>query len=218
MYSILRPELLYKNLSTDIVEHDDDIEVYKWEYDGQDVYRGSLDTQYMKYNLNVYSLYDENLKRVGIVEHDADELEIYEVLWFYDNPFARFYQNPEWKSSGKTVWSMISSDAYQDCLEDDFKTVVERCLSSKYRLVTPEMLIDPPTVYTCTSCGKCSLSPLKKCKSVEESSYFSGTNYLYVDDSFIIYDPPSDHQQPSASYEQEQTEPQESPEQPVLPE
>jgi predicted RNA-binding Zn-ribbon protein involved in translation (DUF1610 family) len=202
MYSILRPELLYTNLSTEIVEHDDDIEVYKWEYDGQDVYRGSLDPQYMKYNLNVYSLYDENLKRIGIVEHDADELEIYEVLWFYDNPFARFYQTPEWKSSGKTLWSMLSNEAYQDCLEDDFKTVIEKCISSKYRLVTPEMIIRPPTLYTCSACGKESILPLKKCKSVTESPYFSATNYLYIDDSFVIYTPPTDHRLPHASYEQ----------------
>jgi hypothetical protein len=206
MYSILRPELLYKDLSPDIVEHDNDIEVYTWEYDGREVYRGSIDLQYMKYNLNVYSLYDENLKRVGLVEHDADDLEIYEVLWFYDNPFARFYQNPEWKSTGRTLWSMISSEAYQDCLEDDFKTVVERCLSSKYRLVTPDMLIHPPTLYKCSTCGKESLSPLKNCKSVSSKNYFSFKNFLYIDDSFIIYEPPNDHQLPDASYEQAQEE------------
>jgi hypothetical protein len=202
MYSILRPELLYTNLSPDVVEHDNDIEVYTWEYDGQEVYRGSIDLQYMKYNLNVYSLYDENLKRVGLVEHDADDLEIHQVLWFYDNPFARFYQNPEWKSAERTLWSMLTSEAYQDCLEDDFKTVVERCLTSKYRLVTPEMLINPPMLYKCASCGKQSLSPLKNCKSVETHNYFSFKNFLYVDDSFIIYEPPSDHQLPDASYEQ----------------
>lgn len=199
MYSVLRPGVVYKNISEDVVEQDDDMEVYPWEYDGRDVYRGSFDPHYMKYNLNVYSLYDENLKRVGIVEHDADELEIYEVLWFYDNPFARFYQNPEWKSSGRTLWSMLSSEAYQDCLEDDFKTVVERCLSSKYRLITVDMLFKQPTVYSCSACGKQSLSPLKKCKSVTESPYFSSKNYLYVDDSFILYNPPSDHPLPSSS-------------------
>ena len=147
MYSILKPDLLYTDLSTDIVEHDDDLEVYKWEYDGKEVYRGTHDPRYLKHNLTVYCLYDDNLKRVGLVEHDADEPEIYEVLWFYDNPFARFYQNPEWKSTEKTVWSMLSSEAYQDCLEDDFKTIVERCLSSKYRLVTPEMLFKENKVY-----------------------------------------------------------------------
>lgn len=211
MYSILRPELLYNNLSPDIVEHDNDIEVYPWEYDGREVYRGSFHPEYMKYNINVYSLYDENLKRVGIVEHDADELEIYEVLWFYDNPFAMFYQNPEWKSSEKTIWSMISCDAYQDCLEDDFKTVIDRCLSAKYRLVTPEMLINSPVVYECSSCGKKSISELKNCKAVRKLPYFlENLNYLYVDDSFIVYTPPSDHQLPFASYEQEQQEQQES--------
>ena len=203
MYSVLRPELFYTDISPDIVEHDNDIEVYTWDFDGREVYRGSLDIQYMKYNLNVYFLYDENLKRIGLVEYDADDLEDYAVLWFYDNPFARFYQNPEWKSTGRTLWSMISSEAYQDCLDDDFKTVVERCLSSKYRLVTPEMLVRPPVLYKCSTCGKQSLTPLKNCKSVETEHYFSFKNFLYVDDSYIIYEPPSDHQLPDASYEQE---------------
>lgn len=216
MYSILRPELVYKNISTDVVEHDDDIEIHLWEYDGREVYRGSIDMQYMKYNLNVYSLYDENLKRVGLVEHDADELEIYEVLWFYDNPFARFYQDPEWKSTGKTIWSMLSSEAYQDCLEDDFKTVVERCLSSKYRLVTPEMLFETPTVYECTTCGKRSLSELKKCKTVSQSPYFSQNfTYLFVDDEFVIYESPNTHQLPYAYSEPEPEEQQQEYQLPV---
>jgi hypothetical protein len=218
MYSILRPELLYTNLSPDVVEHDDDIEVYPWEFDGREVYRGSYDPHYMKYNLNVYSLYDENLKRVGLVEHDADELEIYEVLWFYDNPFARFYQNPEWKSTGRTLWSMISSEVYQDLLEDDFKTVIDRSLSSSYRIVTADMLIHHPTVYNCSSCGKQSVSPLKGCKSVTESPYFSVKKFLYVDDSFVIYQPPSDYQPPCASFAQEQEEPLQEHQQPVQPE
>lgn len=207
MYSILRPDVLYKNLSTDVVEHDDDIEVYTWEYDGKEVYRGSFDPAYMQYNLNVYSLYDENLKRVGIVEHDSDELEIYEVLWFYDNPFARFYQNPEWRSTDKTVWSMLSADAYEDCLEDEFTNIIERSLGSRYRLVTPDMLINAPTIYKCSTCNKSSLSPLKNCKNIEKIPYFSSTNYLYIDDSFIIYQPPNDYlQQKSSSCEQEQLE------------
>ena len=166
MYSALRPEVYYSDISPDIVEYDDDIEVYQWEYDGQTVYRGTFDPRYMKYNLNVYWLYDENLKRIGLAEHDADEPEIYDVLWFYDNSFARFYQDPEWKSTGKTIWSMLSNEAYQDCLDDDFKTVVERSLSSNYRLITPEMLKSYPEIYECSVCGKRSLSSLKNCKAI----------------------------------------------------
>jgi hypothetical protein len=217
MYSILRPELLYTDVSPDIVEHDDDIEVYKWEYEGKDVYRGSVDPRYMNHNLNVYSLYDENLKRVGIVEHDADELELYEVLWFYDNPFARFYQDPEWTSSGTTLWSMLSPEAYQDCLDDDFKTVIDRCISSKYRLITPDMLLQTPTLYHCSTCGTKSIALLKNCKSVQETDYFSGTQYLYIDDSFVMYTPPTGHRLPTSSYEQGQTE-QEQTESAALPE
>ena len=209
MYSALRPEVYYSDISPDIVEHDDDIEVYQWEYDGQTVYRGTFDPRYMKYNLNVYWLYDENLKRVGLAEHDADEPEIYDVLWFYDNAFARFYQNPEWKSTGKTIWSMLSNEAYQDCLDDDFKTVVERSLSSNYRLITPSMLKELPTIYECSACGKRSLTELKNCRHVSKLSYITySIKCLYIDDDFVIYESPS-AQQPFASYEPEPKELQE---------
>lgn len=203
MYSALRSEVYYSDISPDIVEHDDDIEVYQWEYDGQTVYRGTFDPRYMKYNLNVYWLYDENLKRIGLAEHDADEPEIYDVLWFYDNPFARFYQDPEWKSTEKTIWSMLSNEAYQDCLDDDFKTVVERSLSSNYRLITPTMLKTPPTIYECSVCGKRSLSILKNCKAVLKLPYTTTTSKcLYIDDEFVIYENPN-AQLPFASYEPE---------------
>lgn len=203
MYSALRSEVYYSDISPDIVEHDDDIEVYQWEYDGQTVYRGTFDPRYMKYNLNVYWLYDENLKRIGLAEHDADEPEIYDVLWFYDNPFARFYQDPEWKSTGKTIWSMLSNEAYQDCLDDDFKTVVERSLSSNYRLITPEMLKSYPSIYECSLCGKRSISTLKNCKTVSKLPYVTETSKcLYIDDEFVIYESPN-APQPFASYEPE---------------
>lgn len=203
MYSALRPEVYYSDISPDVVEYDDDIEVYQWEYDGQTVYRGTFDPRYMKYNLNVYWLYDENLKRVGLAEHDADEPEIYDVLWFYDNPFARFYQDPEWTSTGKTIWSMLSNEAYQDCLDDDFKTVVERSLSSNYRLITPEMLKTKPIIYECSLCGKRSLSTLKNCKAVLNLPYVTNSNKcLYIDDEFVLYTHPN-AQPPFASYEPE---------------
>jgi hypothetical protein len=209
MYSALRPEVCYSDISPDIVEHDDDIEVYQWEYDGQTVYRGTFDPRYMQYNLNVYWLYDENLKRIGLAEHDADEPEIYDVLWFYDNSFARFYQDPQWKSTGKTVWSMLSNEAYQDCLDDDFKTVVERSLSSNYRLITPQMLKKHPEIYECSTCGKRSLLELKNCKAVSKLPYIiDSTKCLYIDDDFVIYEHSSVQQLP-ASYEQEPMELQE---------
>jgi hypothetical protein len=148
----------------------------------------------------VYWLYDDNLNRVGLAEHNADNQAEYKALWFYENPFATLYQDQSWVSKNRTLWSMMSNDAYQDCLEDDFETVFDRCLTSKYRLVTPEFLIKPPTVYECTKCGKKSLKKLKNCTDVLETSYFI-QNLLFVDDSFVLYEKSTDQQEP-ASYEQ----------------
>jgi hypothetical protein len=204
MFSLLRKGLVYKDISPDILEHDEDIDADQWVYDDKEVYRGRFDPRYTEHGLNVYWLYDDNLNRVGLAEHDADNQADYKALWFYENPFATLYQDESWVSKGKTLWSMISNDAYQDCLEDDFKTVFDRCLTSKYRLVTPDFLVNPPTVYECTKCGKKSLKKLKNCSDVTETSYFA-SNLLFVDDSFVLYEKSTVQQEP-ASYEQAQTE------------
>jgi hypothetical protein len=201
MFSFLRKGLLYKDISPDILEHDEDLDADQWTYDDKDVYRGSFDPRYTKDNLNVYWLYDDNLNRVGLAEHEADDETEFRVLWFKENPFATLYQDDNWVSKNKTLWSMISNEAYQDCLEDDFTTIFDRCLSSKYRLVTPEFLIKPPTVYECSKCGKKSLNKLKNCSEVIETSYFDSSIPLFIDESFVIYER---FKQSSSSYEQEQ--------------
>ena len=93
MLSSLRTGLIYTNISTDIVEHDLDVDADQWSYDGKDVYRGSVDPEYLSKDLNVYWLYDDNLKRVGLAEHEAKEPEVFKALWFHDNPFATLYQD-----------------------------------------------------------------------------------------------------------------------------
>jgi hypothetical protein len=203
MFSKLRKGLIYNDISPDILEHDEDIDADQWVYDDKEVYRGTFDPRYTKDNLNVYWLYDDNLNRVGLAEHDADNQAEYKALWFYSNPFATLYQDESWKSKEKTLWSMLTNEAYQDCLEDDFKTVFERCLTSKYRLVTPEFLINPPVIYECTKCGKKSLNKLKNCLDVTEINYFTNSNLLFVDDSFVIYEKSIDLP-PLVSSEQEQ--------------
>lgn len=208
MFSILRKGLVYKDISPDILEHDEDLDADQWTYDDKDVYRGSFDPRYTKDNLNVYWLYDDNLNRVGLAEHDADRSEEFNVLWFKENPFATLYQDDSWKTKNTTLWSMMSNEAYQDCLEDDFTTIFDKCLSSKYRLVTPEFLIEPPTVYECSKCGKKSLKKLKNCIEVVETPYFNSSNVLFVDESFVVYER-STHL--SSSYEQEQQELQQQP-------
>ena len=146
MFSLLRKGLIYKDISPDILEHDEDIDADQWVYDDLDVYRGRFDPRYTDQNLNVYWLYDDNTNKLGLVEYDIDDPTIFSVLWFKDNKYATLFQDDRWVSKNKTIWSIMPYESYLDCLEDDFSTLFDRCLSSKYRLVTPEMLYNPPTV------------------------------------------------------------------------
>jgi hypothetical protein len=184
MFSILRKGFVYRNISSDIVEHDVDIDADQWSYDGRDVYRGLPDPAYSPQNLNVYWLYDDDSKRVGLAEHEADAPEVFKALWFYENPFATLFQDPRWVSSGETLWSKLTNEAYQDCLEDDFKTVFQRALKSGVALVTPELVI-------------------------HEKIPSSATSYLFLDDDFIIYQKPESTPQSDAC----EPEPQEGQEQ-----
>jgi hypothetical protein len=187
MFSVLRKGLVYTNISSDIVEHDLDVDADQWHYDGKDVYRGSLDTDYLSNGLNVYWLYDDNLKRVGLAEHEAKEPEVFKTLWFYDNPFATLYQDPNWKSTGSTLWSKLSNEAYQDYLEGlDIQTAA---LNSELLLVNPKMLINPPKLYTCEHCGKKSLMAENSCSRVLVSDLdFSQFSIFFVDSDFVIYE------------------------------
>uniref|UniRef100_A0A6C0ERE3 Uncharacterized protein n=1 Tax=viral metagenome TaxID=1070528 RepID=A0A6C0ERE3_9ZZZZ len=210
MFSLLRKGLIYKNISSDIVEHDLDIDADQWSYDEKDVYRGSIDSEYLEHKLNVYWLYDDNSKRIGLAEHEIDEPEVFKALWFRENPYAMLYQDDTWKSTETTLWSKLSNEAYQDCLENDFTTVSDLALSSGTLLMTPELLINKPDLYSCEKCGKKSLMAKNCCSQALVSILdFSQFSILFLDDNFVIYEkltPQCD------AFEQEQLE-----EQPELP-
>lgn len=205
MFSILRKGLVYKNISPDIVEHDLDIDVDQWSYDQKDVYRGSIDSEYISHKLNVYWLYNDDSMRIGLAEHDADDPAIFKALWFYENnPYATLFQDPSWKSSNETLWSKLSNEAYQDLLEDDFKSVSDVCLNSGRMLITPSMLIETPEIFECETCGKKSLTKSKSCLNSSASSVeFSQFSIFFLDDDFVIYSKPSSEaQQPHDASEQ----------------
>lgn len=191
MFSLLRKGLLYTDISPDIVEHDEDMDGDLWNYDGIDVYRGLFDQRYISNDLNVYWLYDDNSKRIGLAEHEIDSPEVYKALWFRDTPFGTLLQEDGWKSKNVTLWSMLSNEAYQDCLENDFKSVSDWALQSGKLLVNPTMIIQHPSLYKCSSCGKRSLSEISECKSVEKTVLdFSQFSILFLDDLFVIYESP----------------------------
>lgn len=187
MLSILRKGLVYKDISPDIVEHDLNTDAEQWSYDDRDVYRGTFDPRYTAHGLNVYWLYDDNLNRVGLAEHEASEPEVFKSLWFHENPFATLTQDINWKSTGKTLWSRMSSEAYQDCLDEDFATVRERALNSNVLLVTPKFLIEPPTVTLCSKCNKKGFGN-QHCRSPTIVLDISQFSKLFIDDDFIIHE------------------------------
>jgi len=189
MFSILRKGLVYNNLSSDIVEHDLDVDADQWSYDEKDVYRGSVDPEYIKHNLNVYWLYDDDSKRIGLAEHDANDPVLFKSLWFYDNPYATLFQDSSWKSTSKTLWSKLSNEAYQDCLDTDFKTVSLQALNSGVLLITPDMLINKPDLYTCKVCSKKSLMASDNCREALVSNLdFNQFSILFLDEDFVIYE------------------------------
>lgn len=210
MFSILRKGLVYTNLSSDIVEHDLDIDADQWFYDGKDVYRGSVDPEYLKHNLNVYWLYDDDSKRIGLAEHDPDDRVVFKSLWFYDNPYATLFQDSSWRSTGTTLWSKLSNEAYQDCLDTDFKSVSLQALNSGVLLITPEILINKPDLYTCKDCNKKSLMASDNCHQASVSILdFNQFSILFLDDDFVIYEKIT--LRPDASEQEQQEEQKTSP-------
>lgn len=208
MYSVLHPDFVYTDFSDEIADHDLNYDAEEWNYNGKDVYRGCLDT---KYEWNVYWLYDENLKRVGLAEHDPENTELFYSLWFYDNPFATLLQEPDWVSQKETIWSKLSEEAYEDCLEDDIQTFVTKSLHSNVRLITPEFVTKMPYIYECEKCGKRTLSVPSICSAVKKLNYVNSENSLiFISSSFEIYKMPIDSslatrlQLPDASEQSEQ--------------
>jgi hypothetical protein len=201
MFSLLRNGLLYTDISPDIVEHDEDMDGDLWNYDGIDVYRGMFDPKYVSHGLQVYWLYDDNSKRIGLAEHEMDIPEVYKALWFRDTPFGTILQEDGWKSKNVTLWSLLSNEAYQDCLESDFKYVSDWALQSGKLLITPSMLLNRPSLYTCSSCGKKSLSEISGCKSVEKTVLdFNQFSILFLDDLFVIHEAPENSRVLQQSY------------------
>ena len=190
MFSVLKPGYIYRDFSDDVADHDDDYDAEEWNYNGRVVFRGCLDPNFKDWN--VYWLYDDNLVRVGLAEHDPESPEVFHTLWFHDNAFGTLFQETGWEKRG-TLWSLLTPEAYQDCLEDDFKTVFDRSLGSNIRLMTPEFITNSPKVYHCEKCNKKSLLPLCSDANVYEYNFeFSDFSILFLDDSFVLYTAPSD--------------------------
>ena len=191
MFSILNPKVVYRDITTDISEHDIDVVSDLWDMDGREVYRGSRDPRFT--HANVYWLYDEELQRVGLTEHDTADHAKFEILWFKDNDFGTMLQEDGWDSPGD-IWSKLPPHVFEKFLAEGWTkpmSFLEHCLKSNVRIVTPDMVTGRlPMVYECEKCGVASLSP-HPCASSRVLDLPRETTY-FVDEDLILYVPPPD--------------------------
>ena len=191
MLSTRRPTLLYKDTGSTILKHDEDVDAEPIEIQGRDLYRGSIDPRYMKYDLDVQWLYNDESERVGLIEYETKNREEFSVLWYYDNPYATFFQEPEWIATTKTLWSYLTEEAYQDCLEDDFQNLVNMSLTGDVLIIAPYMLDKKlDYIYVCEECGKHTLSLPRSCIAVKRLPFPIFSSYLCLDESGVVYDLP----------------------------
>jgi len=190
MQSIRRNDLIYADTGLSVLEHDDDYDS-ELTYIGNDkVYKGAIDPKYTEFGLDVQWLYNDVSERVGLIEYETLDREVYEVLWYYSNPYATFFQERGWKTSGATVFSKMSNEAYVDSLDSEFKNLI---LGSDERIILPHMLANIPThYYECSECGKRTFSVTTNCNSLKKIDFSIGTPILFLDDSYVIYTAPTD--------------------------
>ncbi len=174
------------------MEHDDDYDS-ELIYIGDDkVYKGAIDPRYSEFGLDVQWLYNDVSERVGLIEYETLDREVYEVMWYYNNAYATFFQERGWKTSNSTVFSKMSNEAYVDCLETDFENFIDMTLGGGFRIVTPSMLPNiPKHYYECSECGKKTLSATHGCKSLKKIDFLVDSSILFLDDSYVIYSPPA---------------------------
>ncbi len=183
----MKPSLVYTDISPDICENDEDVDAEEWSYDGREVFRGALDVSYRSHGIDVYWLYDNNSDRVGLAEHNIEDRSDFRTLWFYDNDYGTLLQE-EWKSANKSVWSLMTQEAYQDHAELSYLDLAVK----SGKIVIPEFLIKGlPDVYFCKKCNKTSLLPITCYDAVKKKLKLT-SDPLFIDDSGILRIPPSD--------------------------
>ena len=192
MESLLVPGFVYTDISSDITENDIDIVSDLWTMDGREVYRGARDPRYS--HANVYWLYDEDLQRVGCSEHARDNPADVRLLWFHESPFGTYFQE-EWTVS-EDLWSRLPTKPFERFINEGWTTAesfLEQCLYGPLRILTLEMLLKRPTVYTCITCGKRSLRRSPHCTMTErELDVPQLEKVLFVDEDLVLHVPPPD--------------------------
>ena len=190
MLSAIDRKVVYP-VSTDIVEHDIDVVSDLWTMDNREVYRGRRDPAYK--HANVYWLYNDDMDRVGLAEHDLVDHGDVHLRWYYDNPFATLLQEKGWEA-GDSIWTVLPESVYERFMIEGWTTprkVLEQCLGSSVRVISPDMIRDLPLVHTCEKCAWASLEPLHAGCTSSRLDIPNHSKTFFVDDSLMLYTPPS---------------------------
>lgn len=191
MYSLLNPNFVYDDVSGDITETDIDVVSDLWSMDGRNVYRGSRDPRYT--HANVYWLYDEDLQRVGCSEHSRSDHGDFRLLWFQESDFGTLLQEEGWTMKGD-LWGHLPQRTFERFVNEGWTTpelVLDHCLYGPTRILTPSMLVNRPTVYTCQTCGRRTLKKESGCLWEESSlSVPSRDSVLFIDSDMVVHVPP----------------------------
>lgn len=224
MLSAIDRKVVYP-VSTDITEHDIDVVSDLWTMDGREVYRGRRDPTYT--HANVYWLYDEDLDRVGLAEHDLVDHADVHLRWYYESPFATLLQEKGWEV-GDSIWTVLPESVFEQFTAEGWTTprkVLERCLKSSVRVFSPDMILTPPTMYSCEKCAWASLEPLHAGCTESHLDVVNLSKVFFVDESLTLHTPPTGSKvftwlqpQPPASVRASLPEPQQLPNtEPVAP-
>jgi hypothetical protein len=188
MLSKIKPGFVYKDVGSGITENDLDAMADTWDMDGREVYRGTRDPRYT--HANVHWLYDDNLERVGCVEHDLKDHARFHILWFHDTEFGTFLQEDGWDETND-LWSHLPRHVFDRFINEQWSTphkVLEQCLNGPVRIVTPSMLADMPVVHTCQECGRKSLEAKRGCVTIASPLDFPvKEKVFFVDDDLVVF-------------------------------
>jgi len=178
-----------------IAPFDLDTDVEEYNYDGRTVYRGNLDPEYSKDGVQVYWLYDEENKRVGLAEHTNSG---HKCLWYRNNVFSTLLQE-DWTVYDETVWNIMSDTAYNECMNRGWTKVENlKTKTQALKLVTPYDIAAVGNGKKSKSpefCARCLSTKIKAGCAVpgdETRKKLTLFDTLFVDEDGTIYIPPGD--------------------------
>jgi hypothetical protein len=194
MFSQLNSSIVYEDVSPDIREHDVNVVSDLWSMGGREVYRGSRDPRYT--HANVYWLYDEELQRVGLAEHDRTDNARFHLLWMEDNEFGTLLQEEGWKRKD-SLFAYLPDHVAEKFLAEGWTTpgsFLAQCIQGPTRIITPAMLIRKPIVTFCSGCKVKSFGshPSSHPSVQMELDIPNREKVFFVDDDLVVHVPPTD--------------------------